>query len=76
MLAYIVLFLVVLYLILDKSGLLAEILDTFRAPTDEAGMGHPELNEKTVTDPETERRLEVFEEFIEQLEPSQDEEEE
>ena len=68
MLAYVVIFVVILYLILDRSGVLADLAGTFRDQGKDGRTGHPELGEKSISDPETNRRLEIFEDFIDGLE--------
>lgn len=73
MLAYIVIVLVAVYIILDKSGLLADLLGSPGEPTEEQKR-RPELVDEGKTDPDADHRLEVFEEFIDQLDRSPDDE--
>ncbi len=68
MLVYIVVFVLIIYVVLDRSGVLADLADTFRDPDGEGRSGHPEFGEPRISDPETNRRLEIFEDFIEGLE--------
>jgi hypothetical protein len=67
MLVYIVVFVLIVYVVLDRSGVLADLADTFREGGGAGLSGHPELDEPRTTDPETNRRLEIFEDFIEGL---------
>jgi hypothetical protein len=74
MLPLLVIVLVIVYFILDKAGIFEELGLVIRRQTRGQQGGHPELNEKTVSDPETDRRLEVFEDFIEGLDAPEEEE--
>lgn len=73
MLAYIVVVLVAVYIVLDRTGLLADLTGAAGGRA-EGGQGHPELVEEGETDPDEDRRLEVFEEFIDQIDPSSEDE--
>ena len=73
MLVYIVVFLVIVYVVLDRSGILADLADTFRAQGGPGREGSPEPRE---LDPEANRRLEIFEDFIEKLEGDENDQEE
>jgi hypothetical protein len=69
MLVYVVLFLIIVYVVLDKTGVLADLANMFQPRNQAPRTRHPELDIKTELDSDAERRLEVFEEFIEGLEP-------
>ena len=71
-----VILLVVAYVILDRSGLLEGFAKTLQNTRDNWPASHPEMENAPPPDPETESRLEVFEDFIEGLEPNNEDDEE
>ncbi len=74
MLPFVVVLVVIVYVVLDKSGLLSELAESIRGGRGGRRKWHPEIMEKTKSDPETDKRLEVFERFIENLDSSEDNE--
>jgi hypothetical protein len=75
MLPIIVLLLVIGYIILDRSGMLEDIAGSLQKQGHGHPPRHPEMDNGLAPDEDADRRLEVFEDFIEGLENSKDEEE-
>ena len=75
MLPIIVLLLVLTYLILDRSGMLEEFASAVQKTRKNWPPPHPEMENPPPPDAESERRLEVFEDFIEGLDPNNDDDE-
>ena len=69
MLVYVALFLLLVYVILDRTGVLADLANTFRPRNGAAADKAPEPEANPELDSDARRRLEVFEEFIEGLDP-------
>ncbi len=69
MLVYVAVFLLIIYVVLDRTGVIADLAKGFRPRNGHPNDQHPELETKTKLDPDAERRLDVFEEFIERLDP-------
>lgn len=71
-----VILLVIAYVVLDRSGLLEEFAKTIQRTREDWPPSHPEMEDAPPPDPESEGRLEVFEDFIEGLEPKNEDEDE
>ena len=69
MLVYVAVFLLIVYVVLDRTGVIADLAKGFRPRNGDPKVQHPELETKIKLDPVAERRLDVFEEFIEGLDP-------
>ena len=76
MLPVIAILLVVVYIILDRSGALADLGASVRRRGDDRSTGHPEIEDQAQPDPEVDRRLEIFEEFITGLDSDEGDDEE
>lgn len=76
MLAVIAIILVGAYLVLDRSGILADLSARARGPRGGGPPPQPALHGKTRQDPDVDRRLEVFEDFIARLEATDEDDEE
>jgi hypothetical protein len=69
MLVYVAVFLLIVYVVLDRTGVIADLAKGFPPRKDSPEAQHPELETKIELDSDAERRLEIFEEFIEGLDP-------
>ncbi len=75
MLPFAVMVLVVAYLVLDRSGVIDDIVAAVSKRKGRTGPRTLEIPPRSGVDKETDRRLEVFQNFIEQLQSQDDEEE-
>jgi hypothetical protein len=76
MLPLIGLLLVIAYVILSRSGALDDLAESLRKASPSIRSHRANVENPDLPDGDSERRLEVFEDFIEGLDPKQDIEEE